>query len=88
VVARRSGWRAELEGGNVTGMALSPAEKQRRYRERQSAIMRDNPDVAERALLKRRRGASSCRLSSASLWRTSWRSWRTATCGVRRNWLN
>jgi hypothetical protein len=34
-------------------MALSPAEKQRRYRARQSALMRSNPDVAERALLGR-----------------------------------
>jgi hypothetical protein len=33
-------------------MAMSPAEKQRRYRERQSALTRSNPDVAERALLE------------------------------------
>ena len=32
-------------------MALSPAEKQRRYRERQSALARENPDVIEAALL-------------------------------------
>jgi hypothetical protein len=33
-------------------MALTPAEKQRRYRERQSALMQSNPDVIERALLQ------------------------------------
>jgi len=32
-------------------MVLTPAEKQRRYRERQSALTRANPEVLERALL-------------------------------------
>ena len=43
-------------------MALSPAEKQRRYRARQSALMRSNPDVAERALLEE---AARCEQLSA-----------------------
>jgi hypothetical protein len=60
--ARRWGLTAGLDDGNVTGMALSPAEKQRRYRERQSASMRDNPDVAERALLEE---AARCEQLSA-----------------------
>ena len=33
-------------------MALTPAEKQRRYRERQSALAQANPEVVERALLE------------------------------------
>jgi hypothetical protein len=33
-------------------MALTPAEKQRRYRERQSALMQSNPDVVERTLMQ------------------------------------
>jgi hypothetical protein len=33
-------------------MALSPAEKQRRYREGQSALERSRPDVIEHALLE------------------------------------
>src|SRR5262245_55750293 len=33
-------------------MALTPAEKQRRYRERQSALAHANPEVIERALLE------------------------------------
>ena len=33
-------------------MALTPAEKQKRYRERQSAMARDRPDLIEQALLQ------------------------------------
>jgi hypothetical protein len=33
-------------------MALPPAEKQRRYRERQNALARSRPDVVEAALLQ------------------------------------
>jgi len=33
-------------------MALTPAEKQRRYRERQSAVERSHPDAIEDALLE------------------------------------
>jgi hypothetical protein len=33
-------------------MALSPAEKQKRYRERQSALAHSRPDVIEHALLR------------------------------------
>ena len=33
-------------------MALTPAEKQARYRARQSALMQSNPDVIERVLLQ------------------------------------
>jgi hypothetical protein len=33
-------------------MALTPAEKQRRYRERQSALAQANPEVVERSLLE------------------------------------
>jgi hypothetical protein len=33
-------------------MALTPAEKQRRYRERQSVLAEANPDAIERALLQ------------------------------------
>jgi hypothetical protein len=47
-----SGLTAALEGDNVTGMAVSPAEKQARYRARQRALMQSEPDVAERALLE------------------------------------
>jgi hypothetical protein len=43
-------------------MALSPAEKQRSYRERQSALMRSNSDVAESALLEE---AARCEQLSA-----------------------
>jgi hypothetical protein len=50
-VAWRCGWQAGLEHGNVTRMALSPAEKQRRYRARQSALAQSSPEVIERALL-------------------------------------
>jgi hypothetical protein len=48
--------------GNVTGMALTPAEKQRRYRERQSALVQANPEVVERALLEE---AAQCGQMSA-----------------------
>jgi hypothetical protein len=65
-------------------MALSPAEKQRRYRARQSALMRSNPDVAERALLEEA-ARCVCRPSNASLSRTSWRTWQTAICGARKS---
>jgi hypothetical protein len=44
-------------------MALSPAEKQRRYRERQASLMRSNPDLVEGELLE---AAARCeQLSSA-----------------------
>ena len=43
-------------------MTLTPAEKQRRYRERQSALARANPEVAERALLEE---AARCEQLSA-----------------------
>ena len=43
-------------------MALSPAEKQRRYRARQSARAQSNPDVAERAMLEE---AARCEQLSA-----------------------
>jgi hypothetical protein len=43
-------------------MALTPAEKQGRYRERQSALARANPEVAERALLEE---AARCEQLSA-----------------------
>jgi hypothetical protein len=33
-------------------MALTPAEKQKRYRERQSALARDRSDLIEQALLQ------------------------------------
>ena len=33
-------------------MALTPAEKQRRYRKRQSALARSRPDLIEHALLQ------------------------------------
>ena len=33
-------------------MALTPAEKQKRYRERQSALARDRSDLIEQALLR------------------------------------
>jgi hypothetical protein len=33
-------------------MAFTPAEKQRRYRERESALARSRPDVVEAALLQ------------------------------------
>jgi hypothetical protein len=33
-------------------MALTPAEKQRRYRERQSALRQSSPDEVERALMQ------------------------------------
>jgi hypothetical protein len=33
-------------------MALTPAEKQRRYRERQSALAQANPEVIEQTLLE------------------------------------
>ena len=33
-------------------MALTPAEKQKRYRERQSALSRDRSDLTEQALLQ------------------------------------
>jgi hypothetical protein len=46
----------------LPGMALSPAEKQRRYRVRQSARAQSNPDVAERALLEE---AARCEQLSA-----------------------
>ena len=46
----------------LPGMALSPAEKQRRYRARQSARAQSNPDVAERALLEE---AARCEQLSA-----------------------
>ena len=45
-----------LDGGNVTvqrtSMVLSPAEKQRRYRERLKAADQTNPDAIERELLQ------------------------------------
>ena len=44
-------------------MPLTPAEKQRRYRERQSALSRANPEVAERALLEEE--AARCEQLSA-----------------------
>jgi hypothetical protein len=43
-------------------MALSPAEKQRRYRERQSALTQSNPEVVERTLLEE---AARCEQLSA-----------------------
>jgi hypothetical protein len=43
-------------------MALTPAEKQRRYRERQSALMRSNPELVERELLEE---AARCEQLSA-----------------------
>jgi hypothetical protein len=43
-------------------MALSPAEKEKRYRERQSALARHNPDTVERALLEE---AARCEQLSA-----------------------
>jgi hypothetical protein len=45
-------------------MALSPAEKQRRYRARQSALMRSNPNVVESALLQDVERAERGELSS------------------------
>jgi len=62
-------------------MALTPAEKQRRYRERHS-----NPGVVERALLQeaeRAASAASYPTRSALRWQTSWRISRCATFGVR-----
>src|SRR5262245_62482882 len=45
-----------LDGGNVTmpasGMALTPAQKQKRYRERLKAADQTNPDAIERELLQ------------------------------------
>jgi hypothetical protein len=43
-------------------MALTPAEKQRRYRERQSTLAQANPEVLERALLEE---AAQCEQLSA-----------------------
>jgi len=43
-------------------MALTPAEKQRRYRERQNAQARANPEVNEQALLEE---AAQCEQLSA-----------------------
>ncbi len=42
---------ADLGAGNVTVMALSPAEKQKRYRERQKAAEEMSPDAIERELM-------------------------------------
>jgi hypothetical protein len=79
--------RAGLDDGNVTGMALSPAEKQRRYRARQS------PD-ARQPRRGRARAAGRGGAVRAVVGRTAGRSrgqagglGRTATCGVRGNWL-
>jgi hypothetical protein len=56
-------------------MALTPADKQRRYRERQSAPRESEPDVIERALLQdAERAERGYRRPNASPWRTSWRS--------------
>jgi hypothetical protein len=46
-------------------MAQTPAEKQRRYRERQSALTQSNPDVIERALLQEAERAERGELSAA-----------------------
>jgi len=50
------GQRTDLDHRNVTvpgyGMALTPAEKQRRYRERVNARAQSHPDVVEAALLQ------------------------------------
>jgi hypothetical protein len=42
---------AHLGAGNVTVMALSPAEKQKRYRERQKSAEQTSPDAIERELM-------------------------------------
>ena len=48
--------RTPFDAGNVTAqhevMALTPAEKQRRYRQRQSALVRSRPDAVEAELLQ------------------------------------
>jgi hypothetical protein len=46
-------------------MALSPAEKQRRYRERQSALEHSHPDAIEHALLEDVARAERGELSTA-----------------------
>jgi hypothetical protein len=46
-------------------MALTPADKQRRYRERQSAPRQSEPDVIERALLQDAERAERGELSAA-----------------------
>src|SRR5262249_17855304 len=51
-VAGRSGWRAGFGCGNVTGMAFTPPEKERRYRERQSAQAQSRLDMIETGLLQ------------------------------------
>jgi len=51
-MAGQSGWQAGFSSGNVTDMALTPAEKQRRYRERQNARAQANPEVLEQVLLE------------------------------------
>src|SRR5262249_60857522 len=48
---RTARW-TELDGGNVTSMALTPAEKQKRYREKRKTADQTNPDALERALLQ------------------------------------
>ena len=65
VVGKALAWRsivnderlvAPFDAGNVTAqhevMALTPAEKQRRYRQRQSALVRSRPDAVEAELLQ------------------------------------
>jgi hypothetical protein len=46
-------------------MALTPADKQRRYRERQSALRQGEPAVMERALLQEAERAERGELSAA-----------------------
>jgi len=59
----------------VTGMALTPAEKQKRYRDRLKAADQVNPDAIEQVLLhevaRHARRAARSRTRSASLWRIS-----------------
>jgi len=44
---RASLWRGFLEAGNITGMALTNAEKQARWRARRDAEMKARPEVVE-----------------------------------------
>jgi hypothetical protein len=53
---RPTAYRTGLDGGNVTGhragMALTNAQKQKRYRERRKAADQTTPDALEQALLQ------------------------------------